>query len=313
MTALTKLWWKKYAPKTLSEVVFQNQKQKVKFLGYVKDKEFPHLLLSGVQGSGKSSISQALSNDIGIDPIDILTVKAAVENNADSIRTKITSFCQSYSSSKFKIIRLEESDFFSPAAQGALRNLTEDYADFTRFIFTCNYPNKIMPALKSRLTHYEFKAPAFDDSVVLIAEILVKESIDFTADILQKYLQVYYPDLRALLNALQENSKTGKLEEPDATADKDYKFELIELFNSGDLAQIRSLVTREATTEEYEDIYRFMYENLESLKGFKKGSELYEIGIAKIAKFLYQHAFVAAPDINFAGLCSELIQCKSQI
>jgi DNA polymerase III delta prime subunit len=301
---IKQLWYKKYAPKNLSEVVFQNEAQKKKFFKYKSDGEFPHLLLSGVQGSGKSSISNALVAEFDIDPIDILTIKASTANNVDTMRVTVENFCQSYSSSRFKVVRLEECDFLSFAAQGALRTITEDYSDYVRFIGTCNYANKIIPALKSRFTHYEFKAPAFEETAVLVANMLVSEGVDFDVELLEKYITACYPDIRSLINALQDNSVEGKLTEPQSVTGHDYKFKLIDFLEAGDLAAIRKTVGAEVGREEYEDLYRFMYENISKMK--KWNAEQGERAIVLIADHLYKHALVADPEINFAALCIRL-------
>ena len=302
---IKQLWYKKYAPKNLSEVVFQNDSQKKKFFKYKKDGEFPHLLLSGVQGSGKTSISNALIAEFDIDPIDILTIKASVANNVDTMRVQVENFCQTYSSSRFKVVRLEECDYLSLGAQAALRTITEDYADYVRFIGTCNYANKIIPALKSRFIQYEFKAPAFEDTAVLVANILVNEGVDFEVELLEKYITACYPDIRSLIGALQENSVEGKLTEPQTVTGHDYKFKLVDLLAEGDLAGIRKVVGAEVGREDYEDLYRFMYENIQKCKGFES-KENQERAIVLIADHLYKHALVADPEINFAALCIRL-------
>lgn len=304
-TRIKQLWWKKYAPKTLSEVVFQNEAQKQKFFRYKRDGEFPNLLLSGVQGSGKSSISNALVNEFNLDPMDIMVIKASTENNVDTMREKVTNFCQTFSSSPFKVVRLEECDHLSLGAQAALRTITEDYADYVRFIGTCNYPNRIIPALKSRFTHYEFKAPAFEETAVLVANMLVNEGVDFEVELLERYITACYPDLRSLVNALQDNSEGGKLTEPQSVTGHDYKFKLLDLLEAGDLAGIRKTVGAEVGREEYDELYRFMYENLQKCKGFE-GRDTQERGIVLIADALYKHALVADPEINFAALCIRL-------
>jgi replication factor C small subunit len=303
-TKIKQLWVKKHAPKSLSTVVFQNEAQKTKFLKYRKEGEFPHLLLSGVQGSGKSSISNALIADFNLDPMDVLTINASKENSVDTMREKISNFVQTYAQSKFKVVQLEEMDGLTASAQGALRVIMEEYSDYVRFIGTCNYANKIIPALKSRMTHYEFKAPAFEDTAVLVANILVNEGVDFDVELLEKYIAASYPDIRSLINTLQENSENGKLTEPQSVTGNDYKFEVLDLLEVGKLREIRKIICDNVGREEYEDVYRFMYENIHKCKGYD--TDKTESAIVLIASYLYKHALVADPEINFAALCIQL-------
>lgn len=301
---IKQLWVEKYRPKTLDEVVFQNDLQKKKFVKYVKEGEIPHLLLTGIQGSGKTTISKALITELKIDETDVLTINASKENSVDVMREKISNFVQSYAIGRFKIVQLEEMDGLSQSAQQALRVIMEEYSDYCRFIGTANYENKIIPAIKSRMQHFVFKAPAFEDTAVLVANMLVNEGIDFEVDILEKYIAASYPDIRKLINTLQQNSVDGKLEIPLSTDHGDYKFKMLELLESGNLREIRKLVCASVGREEYEDVYRFFYENLGKCKKFDESA--IEAGIVLIAKYLNMHGVVADPEICFAAMCIEL-------
>ena len=306
MTKIKQLWVRKHAPKTLTDVVFQNDSQKRKFMKYLADGDFPHLLLSGVQGSGKSTISNALVNDFKIDGMDLMRLNASKENSVDTMREKISNFVQTFANGPFKVVQLEEMDGLSHAAQAALRVIMEDYSDHVRFIGTCNYANKIIPALKSRMVHYEFKAPSFEDTAVLVATMLVTEGVDFEPELLEKYIAASYPDIRALINSVQDNSENGKLSEPELVAGQDYKFKILDLLEAGDIRGIRKLVCENVGREEYEDVYRFMYENIHKCKGFD--AEMCEAAIVLIADYLYKHAVMADPEINFAALCYKLVK-----
>lgn len=305
MSKIKQLWVRKHSPKTLAEVVFQDDAQKKKFMKYKAEGSFPHLLLSGIQGSGKTTISNALVHDCNIDEMDVLTINASKENGVESMRNKISNFVQTFASGPFKVVQLEEMDGLTPNAQEALRVIMVDYSDYVRFIGTCNYANKIIPAIKSRFTHYEFKAPSFEDTAVLVANMLVKEGIDFEVELLEKYISASYPDIRSLINALQDNAEDGKLTEPKlASSGADYKFQVLELLEKGALREVRKLICENVTREEYEGVYRFMYENIHRLKGFDE--DKCEAAVVLIADHLYKHALVADPEINFAALCIRL-------
>jgi replication factor C small subunit len=158
MSQLETLWCEKYRPKVLSDYVFHDENQRQSFTKMVETKSIPHLLLSGIQGTGKTSISKILINECDIDETDVLIINASDENSVDIIRDKIKGFITTYAMGEFKIILLEESDYITPSGQAVLRVLMEEYADVSRFILTCNYENKIIPAIKSRCQHFRFKA-----------------------------------------------------------------------------------------------------------------------------------------------------------
>jgi replication factor C small subunit len=301
MAKIRQLWVETHRPKTMNDVVFQNTQQKKKFLSYVADREFPHILLVGVQGSGKTTISEALVSDIVIDEIDVLVINASKENSVDIMRDKITSFCQTYASSKFKVVRLEEMDGLSPAAQRALRVIMEQYSDYCRFIGTANYENLIIPALRSRFQTYHFKTPAYEEVAVLVAEMLIAENVDFDPTLLEKYIAASYPDIRKLINTLDQHSVNGVLEAPMSTDSGDYKFKIIDLLEAGNLREIRKLICESASAGDYEEIYKFMFENIHKCKGFDQHKS--ESAIVLIADHLFKHSMIADAEINFAAMC----------
>ncbi len=304
-TKIGKLWVEKYRPQNINDVVFQDLNQKKKFESYIKEGEIPHLLFQGVQGSGKTTLSRVLVNELQIDPIDVLTINASKENSVDTMRDKISNFVQTYSISKFKIVQLEECDGLSHQAQGALRGIMEDYSSYVRFIGTCNYINKIIPALRSRFQEFFFKAPHIEDTKVLAGSILVNEGIDFEMETLEKYVAVCYPDIRKLINNLNQNCVAGKLVFESAVATGDYKFKLLDLLESGNLRETRKFVCDNVSRDEFEDVYRFFYENMRKIAKFKN-EELHEFGIVLTANYLDKHSRSADPEITFAAYCIEL-------
>ena len=153
-----KLWVEKYRPKTIDQYVFQDETLKAAVTKWLAEGNIPHLLLSGVQGAGKTSLSQILINEINIDETDVLMINASDENSVDTIREKIKGFISTWPMGDFKVVRLEEADYISLPAQGVLRSMIEDYSEVARFILTCNYENKIKPAIKSRCQHFRFDA-----------------------------------------------------------------------------------------------------------------------------------------------------------
>jgi DNA polymerase III delta prime subunit len=305
MATINRLWVEKYRPKTLDEVIFQSEEQKKKFLGYRASKAFPNLLLSGTQGSGKTTIAKALIRDLGIDRADVLYVNASKEG-IDAVREKIEGFVRTMPLGDFRVVRLEEFDYFSLGAQGALREITEIYSDTARFILTCNYENKIMPAIKSRVSHYRFASPAFDEVLLRMGEILFAENIDFDPDDLEKIVNAQYPDIRATIAYLEDNSKTGKLicSAVNTGSSSDYKFVAIDLIKAGKFEELRKLVRTSVPKEEYEDFFRLMYDGLKL--AYKTNPSKLEESLITLNDFVFKHSVVTLPELNMEALLISL-------
>lgn len=305
MSSINRLWVEKYRPRTLDEVIFHSEEQKNKFLGYKKNKEFPNLILSGTQGSGKTTISKALIRDCEIDPADVLYVNASKEG-IDAVRAKIEGFVRTMPIGKFRVVRLEEFDYFSLQAQGALREITEIYSDTARFIITCNYENKIMPAIKSRMTHYRFTSPAHDEILLRMGEILFNENVDFDPDELEKIVSAQYPDIRSTIAYLEDNSKTGKLifSSSNTGSGSDYKIAAIDLVINGKFNELRKLVRTSVPKEEYEDFFRLIYDGLK--QAHRNSPERLEESIITLNEYVFKHSVVVLPELNMEALLISL-------
>lgn len=303
------MWMEKYRPKTLDEYVWHDDQQRAVFEQMVEQKNIPgHLLLSGVRGTGKTTLALILINELGLDESDVLSVNASDENSVDDMRGKIKGFISTYAMGDFKIVHLEEADFISPAGQFVLRRMMEEYADNARFIMTCNYENKIIPEIKSRLQVFRFKAPNRDDATEFVAKILLEEKVKFDIDLLDKYVSVGYPDIRKIINMLQPNVVDGKLLPLQVGKEVgDYKFELLDLIERGHWNDARKIACENVAAEEWEEVYRFLYENLHKSPTFSD-KDKWEAGIVIIADHLYKHGLVADPEINAAAMFIRLSQ-----
>lgn len=296
------LWVEKYRPSTLDEYIFHDESHKKAFQQMVEDETIPHLLLSGVQGSGKTTIAQILIKALGVDPSDVLLINASDENSVDVMRDKIKSFITTFALGEFKVIQLEEADYLTLNAQAVMRKYMEDPNCPARFILTCNYENKIMPAIKSRVQQFRFKAADRDEITEYTAKILLSEKIKFTIDLLDKYIAVGYPDIRKIINLLQQNSIGGTLQSLTSKAEAgDYKFKLLDMISCDEWTLARSLVCANVVAEEWEDLYRFLYENLDKSKKFSK-KDNWEAGMVIIAEYLYKNSITADQEINAAAM-----------
>lgn len=299
---MQKLFVEKYRPTSLDAVIFQDENLKTRFKSFIENGEIPNLLFSGVQGSGKTTLSRVLIKELKIDAADILTINASDENSVEDMRNKIKGFAYSLPIGKFKVVQLEEFDYLSHNAQSVLRSIIEDTSDVTRFIATCNYDNKIMPAIKSRFQQFHFKAPDIESVIIRMGEILISENIEIDLDVLDKYVRAGYPDIRKIINLLQQNSASGKLVAASSSSDStDWKFKLLDVLAASDFRTARKIVCENAAREEYEDVFRFLYENINKIAKFKT-MDKQEEAIVVIADYLYRHGICADPEINIAAM-----------
>ncbi len=255
-----------------------------------------------------TTIAQILINALGVDETDVLLINASDENSVDIMREKIKGFITTYAMGEFKVIQLEEADYLTLNAQAVLRKYMEDPNCPARFILTCNYENKIMPAIKSRSQQYRFKSADKDEIAEYAATVLIKEKIKFGIELLDKYIAVGYPDIRKIINLVQQNSIDGSLQSlAIETEAGDYKFKLLDLIGVDNWTQARTLACTNVASEEWEDLYRFLYENLDKSKKFSK-KDNWESGIVIITDHLYKHALVADGEINAAAMFIRLSQ-----
>jgi DNA polymerase III delta prime subunit len=175
----------------------------------------------------------------------------------------------------------------------------EEHHTTARFILTCNYPNRIIPALHSRCQGFHIERVDITEFTARVATILVEESVDFDLDTLDTFVKATYPDLRKCINTVQMNSMSGKLHTPEKgdTGDSDYKIEMVELFKKGKITEARKLICAQARPEEIEDIYRWLYDNVAIFGDDSKQ----EAAVLWIKQGLVDHTLVIDPEINLAA------------
>ena len=296
---MNNLWVEKYRPNTLDGYVFRDSNQRQQIESWVKEKTIPHLLFSGNAGIGKTTLAKILLNLLEVNDPDVLEVNASRVNSVDDVRNKITNFVQMIPFGDFKVVLLDGADYLSHNAQAALRGVMEDYHTTARFILTCNYPNKVIPALHSRCQGFHIEKVDVTEFTARVATILVEESIEFDLDTLDTYVKATFPDLRKCINMVQMNSIDGALKSPSQgdQGSSDYKIQMVELFKAGKINQARKLVCGQARPEEMEEIYRWLYDNV-VLFG---SDEAQEKAILIIKQGLVDHTLVSDPEINLAA------------
>ena len=304
------LWVEKHRPDTLQGYVFRDEAQKKQVEQWVKSKSIPHLLFSGAPGVGKTTLAKILLNLLEVVGTDILEINASRENSVDVIRDKITNFVQTMPFGEFKVVLLDEADYISPNGQAALRGVMEMYHQSARFILTCNYPNRVIPALHSRCQGFHIEKIDKTEFTARAAEILVDEGVEFELDTLDTYVKATYPDLRKCINTLQMNSAEGTLQAPN-TADvgeQDYRIEMVELFKQGKITEARKLLCSQARPEEMEDIYRWMYDNIEI---FGDTEDQQDEATLVIKQGIVDHSFVAEAEINLSAVLIKLARIRN--
>ena len=309
---MKELWTEKYRPNTIDGYVFRDDTQRQQIQTWISSGSIPHLLFSGAPGVGKTTLAKILINQLEIDPYDVLEINASRENSVDTIRDKITGFVQTMPFGAFKIVLLDEADYISPNGQAALRGVMETYHASARFILTCNYPNRIIPALHSRCQGFHIEKVDTTEFTARVATVLVTEGIEFDLDTLDTYVKATYPDLRKCLNMTQMNSLSGTLTPPagdENSGTSDWKISVVDLFKKNKVKEARELMCQSARPEEMEEVFRWLYDNLDL---WGDDDDQRDQAIVIIRNGLVNHSFVADPEINLSATLIELAGIQSK-
>ena len=288
---MKELWVEKYRPATVDGYVFRDDAQRNQVKTWIKEKTIPHLLFSGNAGIGKTTLAKLLFNELDLNPLDILEINASRTNSVDDV--------QMIPFGDFKVVLLDEADYLSPNAQAALRGVMEEYHTTARFIMTCNYPNRIIPAIHSRCQGFHIAKIDQTEFTARVAEILITEGVTPDLDTLDTYVKATYPDLRKCINTVQMNVQDNSLLKPNEgdTGEQDWKLDMVELFKDGKIAEARKLLCGAVRPEEMEEIYRWLYDNIELFGDEEKQ----DTAVLVIKQGLVDHTLVVDPEINLAA------------
>lgn len=299
------LWVEKYRPRTLEECILPDAQKQV-FQQFIEAGEIPNMLLCGTAGTGKTTVARALCNELGC---DYIVINGSEESGIDVLRTKIKNFASTVSfEGKPKVVILDEADYLNPnSTQPALRAFIEEFSKNCRFIFTCNFKNRIIAPLHSRTTVVEFKlvngqkkkmAALFHKRMM---DILKTESVEYNDKVLAELLMKHFPDYRRVLNELQRYSAGGVIDEGILSnlAELNTKA-LTDSLREKDFKKMRQWVANSVDTDP-QAVYRKVYDTL--LPKVKQVPQLVLI----IADYQYKAAFVADQEINLTACLTEIM------
>jgi replication factor C small subunit len=276
------LWVERYRPATMDEYI-GNETVKETFSQFIKKNEIPQILLFGPAGTGKTSLAKLLTKSI---PCDVMYINASDENSVEDVRVKMKNFACSAGFKSHKVIILDEADRLSPEAQSALRNMTETYSAHTRFILTCNYVEKIIAPLSSRMQSFEIKPVSKKEVALKLVNILQKENVSFTQEDVIFIVNTYYPDIRKVINFAQQSTLEGdnglqiKISKENAV-EVDMLNSLVELLKNSNKAgifdEIRQLTT-EFDSSSLETVIRYLFDKVDEYAKGKEALIIYELG-----------------------------------
>ena len=308
------LWVEKYRPKKIRDCILPEDTKKT-FTEFLKQKEIPNLLLSGTAGTGKTTVARALCEELGTDYI-IINGSDEVRQ-IDTLRHKIKNFASTVSlteQSAHKVVIVDEADYMNAdSVQPALRNFIETFHSNCRFIFTCNYKSKILPALHSRCTVIDFaikngqKVKTAQALLKRLGKILEQEEVKYDNKVLAELIQKHYPDFRRTINELQRYSVRGEIDSGIlfSLSEANTK-ELIKILKEKRFNDMRKWVINNLDKEPsslFSTIYSVLYANLE-------GNSVPQ-AVLIIAGYQYKSAFVADQEINMVACLTEIMaNCK---
>jgi len=305
------LWVERYRPSTIDECILPDSLRKT-FKEFVVSGQIPNFLFCGTAGVGKTTVAKALCNEIGA---EYLIINGSEESGIDVLRTKIKGFASTISlTDSKKVVILDEADYLNPnSTQPALRGFIEEFSSNCRFIFTCNFKNRIIEPLHSRCSVIEFKISSKDKQIIAakffkrLTNILTKEGIEFDSPTVAGVVSKYFPDYRRILNEIQRYSASGKIDSGILVnlSDESYR-ELVKSLKEKDFTSVRKWISSNSDTEPTQ-LFRDLYDK--SIE-FLETQSIPEM-VLILANYQYKSAFAADQQLNTSAAMVEImVKCK---
>jgi DNA polymerase III delta prime subunit len=304
---MSSLWVEKYRPKTIEECVLPERLKSI-FQEFVDKGEFPHLILAGTAGTGKTTVAKALCEQLGM---DYLFLNGSDENGIDTFRMKIKGYASSMSlMGGKKAIIIDEADYLNAnSVQPALRGALEEFEGNCRFIFTCNHKNRIIPEIHSRCTVIDYRLKPEEkpkmarDFMRIIDHILKQEEVSYDLKVLPEFIMRFFPDFRKTINELQTYANRGTVDAGILSVSSDVSLkELVASLKERNFRAMRQWVAQNGN-DDAARLYRRIYDHLYEI--LKK--ESIPPAVIILAKYQYQAAFVADQELNLTACLTELM------
>ena len=303
------IWVEKYRPKTIEDCILPEATKKT-FQEFLNKGEIPNMLLAGPPGIGKTTVAKALCNELGV---DVYVINGSDEGRfLDTVRNNAKNFASTVSLSstaKHKVIIIDEADNTTNDVQLLLRAFTEEFSGNCRFVFTCNYKNKIISPLHSRCAVVEFSIKGKEKAQLAagfykrLQEILQIEKVQFDQKVLAELINKHFPDWRRVLNECQRYSVGGKIDSGILATFSDVKTnELFKFLKEKNFTEVRKWVVDNLDNDPallLRSIYDALYTHL-------AGPGI-AAAVLIIAKYQYQSSFVADQEINMLACLTEIM------
>lgn len=301
------LWTERYRPQTISDCILPDSMKKT-FREFIDSGELPNFLFAGSAGVGKTTVAKALCNEVGA---EYLFINGSEESGIDILRNKIKSFASTVSlTGAKKVVILDEADYLNPnSTQPALRGFIEEFSNNCRFIFTCNFKNRIIEPLHSRCAVVEFKTDGKEKEQIAakfykrVQKILEGEGIEYSNQVVADLIIKYFPDYRRVLNELQRYSVSGSIDAGLLVnlGDESYA-ELVRNLKVKNFTEVRKWVGKNSDVESTE-LFRQLYDKATDYVDQQSVPQLVLI----LAEYQYRAAFVADHEINIMAALTEMM------
>jgi DNA polymerase III delta prime subunit len=299
------LWVEKYRPRKIDSCILSKELKSF-FKTIIKKGDIQNMLLSGTAGTGKTTVARALCEELDS---DYIVINGSEESGIDVLRTKIKQFASTVSfTGNTKVVILDEADYLNPnSTQPALRGFIEEFSNNCRFIFTCNFKNRIIQPLHSRCSSIDFKIPKEEKPKIAagffkrVLDILTQENIPYNEKVIAKVVEKYFPDYRRTLNELQRYSHSGNIDEGILTNLVEVNAnELVDSLKEKDWKRMRMWVVNNLDNDP-QTLFRMIFDTIVPLT-----NQVPQL-VLTIADYQYKAAFVSDQEINLVACLTEIM------